>query len=37
MVMAAKMNLMKLEMMKAVNIPSGGLLARDAKTISGHE
>jgi hypothetical protein len=35
--MAAKMNLMKLKMMKAVNIPLGGCHGRDQKTISGHE
>jgi hypothetical protein len=36
MVVALKMNPMKTEMMKAVNIPSGGRLGRDKKTISGH-
>jgi hypothetical protein len=35
--MAVKMIPMKLEMMKAVSILSGGRLGRDAKTISGHE
>jgi hypothetical protein len=35
--MAQKMNPMKTKMMKAVNIPSGGRLGRDEKTISGHE
>jgi hypothetical protein len=35
--MAPKMNPMKNKIMKAVNIPSGGRLGRDEKTISGHE
>jgi hypothetical protein len=35
--MAAKMNPMKLEMMKAVKILLGGHRERDPKTISGHE
>ncbi len=35
--MAANMKPVKLEIMKEVNIPSGGHLGRDEKTISGHE
>jgi hypothetical protein len=35
--MAVKMNPMKLEMIKDVNIPLGGRRGRDPKTISGHE
>jgi len=35
--MAANMKPMKLEMMKEVNIPSGGRFERDEKIISGHE
>jgi hypothetical protein len=35
--MAAMMYTMKLKMMIAVNIPSGGRRGRDPKTISGHE
>jgi hypothetical protein len=35
--MAANMKPIKLEMMKEVNIPSGGRFGRDRKTISGRE